>query len=211
MNEPYELPEYQFLLTAVRAAPDDDLPRLVLADWLEERGEGERAVLIRKMCEKHTRHVEFGSRDVGGGMWIWDSLKRSMPTWFKWKTTSRQVAKLALEGLHTAAWRSMSVRLHRGFVDSVRGPLGVLMGGECWRCANRRRMARQAERMEGEAAGVDAAGLADDLMALGEQCPACQGTGRTTRVLHELLKREPVGFVDVTNREPVRLSTGYWE
>jgi uncharacterized protein (TIGR02996 family) len=35
------------LLEAVRAAPDDDLPRLVYADWLDERGEHERAEFIR--------------------------------------------------------------------------------------------------------------------------------------------------------------------
>ena len=38
-------------LAAVRAAPDDDLPRLVYADWLEERGDGERAEFIRLSCE----------------------------------------------------------------------------------------------------------------------------------------------------------------
>lgn len=202
MSSVYDHPDYQHLLAAVRAAPDDDLPRLVLADWLEERIEGERAVLIRKMCEKHSRFSEFGSRDVGGGMWIWDSLKRSMPTWFKWKSTSRRVAKLALEGLHTTEWRSMSVRLHRGFISRVSGPLGSLIGGECWRCASRRRMARQIERLEGEAAGVDATGLADDLMDLHDPCPGCNGTGRTAGVLRELVRREPVRFVEVTDKEP---------
>ena len=36
-------------LEAIRAAPDDDVPRLVYADWLEERGEplGE---FIRVQC-----------------------------------------------------------------------------------------------------------------------------------------------------------------
>ena len=35
------------LLAAVLAAPEDDAPRLVYADWLDEHGEGERAELIR--------------------------------------------------------------------------------------------------------------------------------------------------------------------
>lgn len=30
-------PEYRSFLRAIRKAPDDDLPRLILADWLEER------------------------------------------------------------------------------------------------------------------------------------------------------------------------------
>lgn len=35
------------LEAAVVAAPDDDLPRLVYADWLDEHGDGERAEFIR--------------------------------------------------------------------------------------------------------------------------------------------------------------------
>ena len=40
-------------LEAVRAQPDDDTPRLVFADWLDERGQGDdaaRAALIRAQC-----------------------------------------------------------------------------------------------------------------------------------------------------------------
>jgi uncharacterized protein (TIGR02996 family) len=37
-------------LRAVVAAPDDDLPRLVYADWLDERGESARAEVIRLQC-----------------------------------------------------------------------------------------------------------------------------------------------------------------
>jgi uncharacterized protein (TIGR02996 family) len=37
-------------LEAIRAAPDDDGPRLVFADWLDERGETEHAELIRAQC-----------------------------------------------------------------------------------------------------------------------------------------------------------------
>jgi uncharacterized protein (TIGR02996 family) len=37
-------------LDAICAAPDDDTPRLVFADWLEEHGEPERAEFIRVQC-----------------------------------------------------------------------------------------------------------------------------------------------------------------
>lgn len=40
-------PEYQALLRAVCAAPDDDTPRLVAADWLEEHGQRDRAAFVR--------------------------------------------------------------------------------------------------------------------------------------------------------------------
>jgi uncharacterized protein (TIGR02996 family) len=39
------------LLAAIRAAPDDDAPRLVYADWLDEHGQLERADFIRVQCE----------------------------------------------------------------------------------------------------------------------------------------------------------------
>ena len=38
------------LLAAIRSDPDDDTPRLVLADWLDEHGESERAEFIRVQC-----------------------------------------------------------------------------------------------------------------------------------------------------------------
>jgi uncharacterized protein (TIGR02996 family) len=38
-------------LQAIIEAPDDDAPRLVYADWLEEHGQPERAAFIRVQCE----------------------------------------------------------------------------------------------------------------------------------------------------------------
>jgi uncharacterized protein (TIGR02996 family) len=39
------------LLAAIRAAPDDDAPRLIYADWLNDHGQPERAEFIRIQCE----------------------------------------------------------------------------------------------------------------------------------------------------------------
>jgi uncharacterized protein (TIGR02996 family) len=38
-------------LQAIIEAPDDDTPRLVYADWLDEHGQDERAELVRVQCE----------------------------------------------------------------------------------------------------------------------------------------------------------------
>lgn len=43
-------PGWEPLLAAIIAEPDDDLPRLVFADWMEENGDPERAELIRLQC-----------------------------------------------------------------------------------------------------------------------------------------------------------------
>jgi uncharacterized protein (TIGR02996 family) len=47
-------PKELALLKAIASAPDDDLPRLVYADWLEERGREERARFIRLQIGEHT-------------------------------------------------------------------------------------------------------------------------------------------------------------
>ena len=46
----YADPEWTALLRAVVDSPADDLPRLVAADWLDERGDPERAEFIRLQC-----------------------------------------------------------------------------------------------------------------------------------------------------------------
>jgi uncharacterized protein (TIGR02996 family) len=43
--------EREALYRAVCERPDDDLPRLVFADWLDEHGEHDRATFIRVQCE----------------------------------------------------------------------------------------------------------------------------------------------------------------
>jgi uncharacterized protein (TIGR02996 family) len=43
--------EQSAFLDAIVANPDDDSPRLVYADYLEENGEPERAAFIRVQCE----------------------------------------------------------------------------------------------------------------------------------------------------------------
>lgn len=45
-------PEELLLLKAVKASPDDDLPRLVYCDWLDEHGFGDWAHFIRVQIER---------------------------------------------------------------------------------------------------------------------------------------------------------------
>jgi len=46
------LAQHEAFLRAIFDAPDDDTPRLVYADFLEENGEAERAEFIRVTCEQ---------------------------------------------------------------------------------------------------------------------------------------------------------------
>lgn len=45
------MPDDDAFLRAIIDNPDDDLPRLVYADWLDEHGDSERAEFIRVQCE----------------------------------------------------------------------------------------------------------------------------------------------------------------
>jgi len=51
-------------LEAIAASPDDDLPRLVYADWQEENGHRERADLIRVQCHPGGERVPAGEPRV---------------------------------------------------------------------------------------------------------------------------------------------------
>lgn len=42
---------HEDFLHAVLAHPDEDAPRLIYADWLEEQGDTDRAEFIRIQCE----------------------------------------------------------------------------------------------------------------------------------------------------------------
>lgn len=44
-------PERASFIAAIVDDPDDDLPRLIMADWLDERGEHDRAEFVRVQCE----------------------------------------------------------------------------------------------------------------------------------------------------------------
>jgi uncharacterized protein (TIGR02996 family) len=52
--------ERDALLRAVCESPDDDTPRLVFADWLQENGEEARAEFIRLQCEFQSPHGNAG-------------------------------------------------------------------------------------------------------------------------------------------------------
>jgi uncharacterized protein (TIGR02996 family) len=61
----FSLTDRSALLASIHAAPDDDAPRLVFADWLDEHGEPERAAFVRVQCElPRTRVHPNGHTDV---------------------------------------------------------------------------------------------------------------------------------------------------
>src|SRR5262245_61137917 len=64
----HETMSREAFMAAIRAAPEDDGPRLVFADWLDEQGENDRAEFIRIQLKLHgdpyspLRDTDLGTR-----------------------------------------------------------------------------------------------------------------------------------------------------
>ena len=77
MPSAYSHPDWELLLKSIAASPDDDLPRLVAADWLDEHDEPERAEFIRVQIARQTdarpelewREKALWNNPYFGGLW----------------------------------------------------------------------------------------------------------------------------------------------
>jgi uncharacterized protein (TIGR02996 family) len=131
--------ERDCFMKAICESPDDDLPRLVFADWLEEHGEGERAEFIRVQCELEAEHVWDGGCEVCGepGIGRWcagclserdrrDALRcrerelfaNRCRTWFPNPTDHEWKWDRPGEADHGNTYRGRSL-FRRGFVQSL--------------------------------------------------------------------------------------------
>src|SRR5262249_54775998 len=97
------MPSDEAFLNDICAHPDDDAPRLIYADWLDEQGRSERAEFIRVQCALVARPEDGALRrrerellDEHGNAW-------------------RQEAP---------AWARDDSEFRRGFVAAVRCPVG---------------------------------------------------------------------------------------
>lgn len=144
---------FDALMAAVRTTPDDDLPRLVLADWYEENGEGERAefvrvqiALARKDFSRCSRGHEW--RKVNKSSYpepvsvcdtcgidgpFWPDIQPDIDLRKREKKLAEYFGYLWFPGVHRhlreapdlAEWPLGIIR--RGFLEVVRGPLVSLM------------------------------------------------------------------------------------
>jgi uncharacterized protein (TIGR02996 family) len=96
---------------AVLAAPDDDAPRLVFADWLDEHGEPDRAEFIRLQC----------------------ATDRLPPTSRRWQSFNDRAERLLREW--RADWAAPTLQrvvradFRRGFVDGVSLTIDQFLSG----------------------------------------------------------------------------------
>jgi uncharacterized protein (TIGR02996 family) len=108
-------PELAALLSAVADDPDEDAPRLVLADWLEEHGDPARAEFIRLQCEL----AQLPAFDP------------------RWQALGRRTHELLVE--HLAAWTggapsSWQLGFERGLLTMSPSSLALMRrrGAEWW-------------------------------------------------------------------------------
>jgi uncharacterized protein (TIGR02996 family) len=101
------MPDADTFLRAVLEKPDDDAPRLIYADWLDENGDPERAEFIRLQCALAARQPVRG-RDAN-------------PNFLAMLRREDQLLER-----HAATWqapfesgRNLSLTFRRGFVENV--------------------------------------------------------------------------------------------
>src|SRR4051794_4260536 len=102
------------LMHAIHDHPDDDLPRLAFADWLEEHGDADRAEFVRIQIALARLLPHDPRRDP---------------------LTPRQLALIAPHkdrwfGTCRTAWRWWECR--RGFIEEVWGPAAAVVPHADW-------------------------------------------------------------------------------
>jgi uncharacterized protein (TIGR02996 family) len=87
-DSPYP-PGWEPFLAAIKADMDDDTPRLVFADWLEENGDSERAEFIRIQCHVHRiRHDDPTAKAMNERIEAllhtnWERWAVAFPSWLR--------------------------------------------------------------------------------------------------------------------------------
>lgn len=191
--------EYDALLAAVLAAPADDVPRLVFADWLDEHGSPARAEFIRVQCHEAKLSVTHDAecRLCCAPRAYSDCPLR--PLWSVeryWVETNRRQLREEWPGWKPDVWLARQlgpwlepagslVAYRRGFVEEVRIDLADYFGDE-------RPCPRADEAVMDPTTGVY------------ECCRECDYTGviGSEGVAADLFRRHPITHVAPTGREP---------
>ena len=116
-------PQRQAFLDAIIAEPHEDVHRLVYADWIDERGEHERAALIRVQCEIAEQESRLGwlttldllDRERELMEWFCSedlSIDLGFPSHESWYPSSHPGELLSVS-------MNSTVQFHRGFLRQV--------------------------------------------------------------------------------------------
>lgn len=218
------------ILAAVVSAPHEDLPRLLYAECLEDRGgpgDAERAGYIRDSFNAakpgpgrramKMRKAAYLQRQCGGtaGTPFGLPLGSGVTVWLAYNGT-RRPDKLR----HLPQCVGIAIA-DRGFVTEVRLPYRAFLGGECWRCEGSQFVPcvhcdENGYRPDGF--GVNHCHECDGPGSSRQMpCPECKATGRVPGLAAELCALHPLTRVVATDREPTDYGRGdgsavvFWE
>lgn len=198
-------PTESALLAAVLANPADDLPRLVMADWLEENGQAERAAWIRIQCELERTMPDRRPWYISGN-WsdkvrptsrqnlerhIWAKAVESEEVfdWFRVFdhdfASAAGVARINGGNPDTYDTDDRLAIVRRGFISEVRCTLADWCGGECPTCHD-----------DGHYHAVNDDGTEEYFST------PCNCQFRTTGIGPAVVRSHPVERVVLTDREP---------
>jgi len=236
MTDVYSHPDYQQFLARIRERPDDDVVRLVCADWLEDwvdanhphpqSGEAEsRAELIRVQCDPlytvPCGQVTYPLDGMAGQEPLWDmgvtcldyqdGRSERQDRWCPQCKARHRVLQMIEAGDDDTTRHvphPFSANGWTGFVVKTydRGFVHTVRGP-------------LASLHGGEcvAACPETGNICDGGRttapnpAFTRECRSCHGTGRTHGVLPLLLRREPIGCdgIEVTDFKPIQIG-GSW-
>lgn len=198
-------PTESALLAAVLANPADDLPRLVMADWLEENGQPERAAWIRIQCELERTMPDRRPWYISGN-WsdkvrptsrqnlerhIWAKAVESEEVfdWFRVFdhdfASAAGVARINGGNPDTYDTDDRLAIVRRGFISEVRCTLADWCGGECPTCHD-----------DGHYHAVNDDGTEEYFST------PCNCQFRTTGIGPAVVRSHPVERVVVTDKSP---------
>jgi uncharacterized protein (TIGR02996 family) len=193
--EAHQSPERAAFIRGICEQPEDDLRRLVFADWLTERGEPERGDFIRVQCELAKWRTNK-SEGVDGslspaGISLHSALRRRERELFdahtrEWFGSPQIIPFLSGESeatLRQYGDHAKSV-VRRGFVAEVRCRLAVWVGGECPECDG------------GSDAYYNTPGEERD-----SPCSWCRGNGEVPDIGPRVVAEHPVERVVLTDSD----------
>jgi uncharacterized protein (TIGR02996 family) len=205
--------EQQALLAAILATPQDDLPRVVYADWLDEHGQPERAEFIRVQIELakyapnsaavlyHAQQFRNGHKCETGelGLCTWCRLEKAERRLWQGGLQDgfREAMPAAASHPYWCAHRpadgnlgnNLAIVVRRGFVAEVRCPLADWVGGNCPACVlHPTNQFRRNRRGNGSP---------------WEPCEKCGGTAERPGIGPAVVAAHPVERVVLSDREPV--------
>lgn len=176
-------------VSSVVETPEDDTPRLVFADWLEENGEPERGEFIRVQCELVKTQPVFcvaERPDQYGGFSYYDEPN---PHYEALRCRSRELLEAHyIDWIKQVHPNGFTCTFRRGFVAEITCKLADWCGTECKRCEGTiliysPRLDNQRRTRGGRPVTV---------------CPACHGTGRVGGHGPALVRAAPLERVTLT-------------